>query len=159
MHVCLLARFHIIMRVETKSTCTVGRLFAFTTNHLLVRHNYFLHNLQLSADFDFSVLQRVKVANTGHRSLPQAQPGSENRIPGPDESRRGLSQQPGRGATKNKNSYQTLLWQTQTENVQIHDCASHFFRCKLKVWLGFRVLSRIKFRKYNFVPGQNSVKC
>ena len=54
---------------ETKSTCTVERLFAFTPNHLLVRHNYFLHNLQLFADFDFSVLQRVKVANSGHDSL------------------------------------------------------------------------------------------
>ena len=54
---------------KTKSTCTVERLFAFTPNHLLVRHNYFLHNLQLFADFDFSVLQRVKVANSGRDSL------------------------------------------------------------------------------------------
>ena len=67
----------------------------FTPNHLLVRHNYFLHNLQLFADFDFSVLQRVKVANTG--SLPDSGPAWFRK----QNPRRGLSRQPGRGATQN----------------------------------------------------------
>ena len=90
---------------ETKSTCTVERLFAFTPNHLLlVRHNYFLHNLQLFADFDFSVLQRVKVANSGHRDSLSSGPGwfrKQNSVP-----RREASRQPGEGPQKN--SYQTL---------------------------------------------------
>ena len=89
---------------ETKSTCTVERLFAFTPNHLLVRHNYFLHNLQLFADFDFSVLQRVKVANSGHRDSLSSGPGwfrKQNSLP-----RREASRQPGEG--RQKNSYQTL---------------------------------------------------
>ena len=67
----------------------------FTPNHLLVRHNYFLHNLQLFADFDFSVLQRVKVANTG--SLPDSGLGWFRK----QNPRRGLSRQLGRGATQN----------------------------------------------------------
>ena len=84
---------------ETKSTCTVGRLFAFTANHLPESDIIiFFTTCNFSLTLTFESLATCK----SRKHSLQLQPGPgwfRKQNSGP---RRGLFQQPGRGATPQK---------------------------------------------------------
>ena len=138
-HVCLLSRFHIIIRRDKKYVYSWTFICFYSEPLARARHNYFLHNLQLFADFDFSVLQRVKVANT--RS-PQPRPWLVQKTEFWAQTRP-LPPDWARGHTKIKilikHCDKRKLKMCKFMIVQVI-----FFRCKFKaVWLGFRTFCQI----------------